>query len=156
MQNTRYSCMQMIQHITHCLCRSNSPSMVLYCWKTHCFVMMLHYATCTSSYGGRSGWKAVTSRIQRKFKCFKKLQSRRSFAVASKNKSCNGMNKDRSVFLLQGKIFKAKCVYMLLNATTFETWFLSPNILKLSHATNSSLFFPGTGRYQFNLTVFSA
>jgi hypothetical protein len=31
---------------------------------------------------------------------------------------------DRSVFLLQG------------NATTFETWFLFPNILKLPHVTN--------------------
>jgi len=39
---------------------------------------------------------------------------------------------------------------MLLNTTTFETWFLSPNILKLSRAIYSSFFFPGTGRYQFN------
>lgn len=154
MQNTGYSCMQMIQHITHCLCRSNSPSMVLYCWKTHCFITVLHHATCTSSHGRRSGWKAVTSAIQPKFKWFKKLHCRRSFVVASKNKSCNGTNMDRSVFLLQGKIFKAKCIYMLLNATTFETWFLSPNILKLSNATNSSFFFPGTGRYQYNLIFF--
>jgi len=66
-------------------------------------------------------------------------------------KSCNGMNVDRSVFLLQGKIFKANVfTYTLLNTTTFETWFVPPNILKLSHATNSSFFFLGTGRYQFN------
>ena len=107
MQNTRYSCLQMSQHITHCLWSSSSPSMVLYCWKTHCFVMMLHHATCTSSHGRKSGCRAITSRIQPKFKWFMKLHCRRSFVVASRNKPSNRMNMDRSVFLLQGKIFKA-------------------------------------------------
>lgn len=107
MQNTECSCMQMIQHITHCLCSSNSPSMVLYCFQTHRSVMMLHHATCTPSHGWRTGRRAFTSRIQPKFKWFKKLHCRRAFVVASRNKSCNSMNMDRSVFVLQGKIFKA-------------------------------------------------
>lgn len=120
MQNTGCSCMQMIQHVTHCLCSSNSPSMALYCFQTHCSAMMLHHATCTFSHGQRTGWRNITSRIQPKFKWLKKLQCRRPFVVASRKKSCNGTNMDRCVFLLKGKIFK----------TTVFTCFLMPPYLR--------------------------
>jgi hypothetical protein len=75
-------------HIIHCLCSSNSPSIVLYFFQTHCTLMMLCYAICTFSHGWRTGWRVVASRIQPKFKWLKKLHYR-SFVVASRNESCN-------------------------------------------------------------------